>query len=113
MISVLMPVATQKTGLSEKHGFKMKMLCAFLYLITGVVSAVAVYRITEYSFLMLGALTLGALGDFFLEYRSKKQFPLGVAFFALGHLVYSYTFLCIGDYKALSYKTVYWVLQLP
>lgn len=105
VISVLMPFITQKTGLSEKCGFKMKMLCAFMYLATGVLSAVLIYRITAYSVLMLGALVLGLLGDFFLEYKGKKLFPLGVAFFALGHIVYAYTFLCIGDYKILSYIT--------
>ncbi len=105
VISALMPVITQKTGLSEKYGFKMKMLCAFMYLITGILSAVAVYRVTAYSLLILGALAFGMLGDFFLEYKAKKFFPLGVVFFALGHIVYSYTFLCIGDYEALSYIT--------
>ncbi|MBQ4573031.1 MAG: hypothetical protein IJA80_07120 [Clostridia bacterium] len=103
VISALMPVITQKTGLSEKYGFKMKMLCVFMYLITGVVSAVPVCRVTAYSLLILGALVFGMLGDFFLEYKAKKLFPLGTAFFALGHIVYSYTFLCIGDYKALSH----------
>lgn len=97
----LLPVITQKTGLSEKYGFKMKMLCAFMYLITGVVSAVAVCRVTAYSLLILGALVFGMLGDFFLEYKSKKLFPLGAAFFALGHIVYSVTFLCVGNYKTL------------
>lgn len=101
VVTVLLPVITQKTGLSEKHGFKMKMLCAFMYLITGVVSAVAVCRVTAYSLLILGALVFGMLGDFFLEYKSKKLFPLGAAFFALGHIVYSVTFLCVGNYKTL------------
>lgn len=105
VISVLMPVITQKTGLSEKYGFKMKMLCAFMYLITGVVSSASLYRITSYSALMLGALVFGLLGDFFLEYKAKKLFPLGALFFALGHIVYAYTFLCIGAYKTLSYIT--------
>ena len=102
-VTVLLPVITQKTGLSEKYGFKMKMLCAFMYLITGVVSAVAVYRITAYSLLILGALVFGMLGDFFLEYKSKKFFPLGAAFFGIGHIVYSCTFLFVSTYKALSH----------
>lgn len=103
VITALLPVITQKTGLSEKYGFKMKMLCAFMYLITGVVSAVSLYETTAYSVLMLGALVFGLLGDFFLEYKAKKHFPLGVVFFALGHIVYSVTFLCVGNYKALSH----------
>jgi len=68
-----------------------------------VVSAVAVCRITAYSVMILTALVLGMLGDFFLEYKSKKLFPLGAAFFGIGHIVYSYTFLFVGTYKALSH----------
>lgn len=103
VVTVLLPVITQKTGLSEKYGFKMKMLCAFMYLITGVVSAVAVYRVTAYSVMILTALVLGMLGDFFLEYKAKKLFPFGVVFFALGHIAYIFTFLCIGENKAVYY----------
>lgn len=80
----------------------MKMLGAFLYLVTGVLSAFAVGTVTEYSLLILSALALGALGDFFLEFKGKKYFPLGAAFFAVGHIVYSLTFLCIGAYGALT-----------
>lgn len=105
VISVLMPVITKKTGLSEKYGFKMKMLCAFMYLLTGILSAASLYRITSYTVLMLVALAFGLLGDFFLEYKGKKLFPAGALFFALGHIVYAYTFLCVGDYKALPYIT--------
>ncbi len=105
VISVSLPVITQRTGLSQKYGFKMKMLCAFMYLITGIISAASLYRVTDYSVLILSALTLGALGDFFLEYKKKKFFPVGVAFFALGHIVYSFTFLCVGNYKSLAHIT--------
>ncbi len=105
VISVLMPVITQKTGLSEKYGFKMKMLCAFMYLVTGIVSAVSIYRTTHYSIMLFSALVFGVLGDFFLSYRNEKYFTVGVIFFALGHLLYSYTFLCVGDYKALIHIT--------
>ena len=102
VITALLPFVLQKTGLSEKYGFKMKMLCAFMYLATGILSATALYRVTVYSLMILGALCLGVLGDFFLEYKSKSLFPIGAAFFALGHIVYSVTFLCTGNYKAFS-----------
>jgi len=94
VISVLMPVAAQKTGLSEKYGFKMKMLCAFMYLATGVISAALLFRVTPYSLMMLGALVLGVLGDFFLSYRGDRYFPAGMAFFAAGHIAYIITLLC-------------------
>ena len=103
VVTALLPVVTQKTGLSEKHGFKMKMLCAFMYIVTGVVSALSLYRATVYSVMILTALVFGMLGDFFLEYKSKKLFPLGAVFFGIGHLVYSCTFIFVGTYKASSY----------
>ena len=102
-VSVCMPVITQKTGLSKKYGFKLKMLCAVLYLVTGILAAVSFGAVTEYSVMILSGLVFGILGDFFLEYKSKKLFPLGAVFFALGHIIYSVTFLFIGDYSAVSY----------
>ena len=101
-ITALLPFVSQKTGLSEKHGFKMKMLCAFMYLTTGGLSAFAVNTVTTYSLMILGALCSGALGDFFLEYKGKKLFPIGVVFFALGHIAYTSTFLFSGSYRAID-----------
>ena len=103
VLSILMPVITQKTGLSKKYGFKLKMLCAVLYLFTGILAAVTFGAVTEYSVMILSGLVFGILGDFFLEYKRKKFFPLGAVFFALGHIVYSFTFLFTGDYSAVSY----------
>lgn len=102
-VTVLMPFIAQKTGLSARHGFKMKMLCAFMYLAAGIISAASLYRTTAYSVMILTALALGLFGDFFLEYKSKKLFPLGAAFFAAGHIVYSCVFLFIGAYRASAY----------
>ena len=100
--SIIMPFVSQKTGLSKKYGFPLKMFCAVLYLVTGILSAVSFGAVSEYSAMMLSGLVFGILGDFFLEYKSKKLFPLGAVFFALGHIVYSVTFLFIGDCKAVS-----------
>lgn len=101
-ITILLPFLLQKTGLSEKYGFKMKMLCAFMYLLTGGLSALAVNTATAYSLMILGALCSGALGDFFLEYKEKKLFSAGVIFFALGHIAYISTFLFSGTYRAVD-----------
>ena len=103
VITVLIPIISQKSGLSKKYGFPLKMLCAFMYLLTGTLSVFSLGSPTAYSTLILSALVAGFLGDFFLEYKSKKLFPLGAVFFALGHIVYSFTFLFIGDYKAASH----------
>lgn len=105
LVSVLMPVITQKSGLSEKHSFTMKMLCACMYLFTGVLSVLSVKSSTEYSYMILTALALGFSGDFFLSYKGDKYFPVGVVFFALGHISYSLTFLFIGEYKASAQLT--------
>ncbi len=103
LFSALMPVITQKTGLSKKYGFQMKMLCAFLYLTTGIIATVSFNSITTYSLMILGTLVLGVLGDFFLSYKEDKYFPFGVVFFALGHIVYSVSFLLVGEMRAIDY----------
>lgn len=103
VITAVLPVITQKTGLSKKYGFPLKILCALMYLITGVFSAVSLYKVTAYTIMIFAALIMGVLGDFFLEYKSKKFFALGAVFFAIGHIVYSYAFLFIGAYKAFSF----------
>lgn len=101
-VSAIMPVITQKTGLSSKYSFKMKMLCALMYVATGILSAVMLFRVTYYSLLILGALVSGFLGDFFLSYKNDRYFPVGMGFFALGHIVYISTFLVIGNYEIIS-----------
>lgn len=102
VITVLLPIISQKSGLSKKYGFPFKMLCAGLYLVTGIISTVSRGSVNEYSAMILSGLIFGILGDFFLDYKSKKLFPLGAVFFALGHIVYSVTFLFIGNHKAVS-----------
>lgn len=100
VITIITPVITQKTGLSKKYGFPLKMLCAAFYLITGILSGVFFGTLTKYCIIILGALISGFLGDFFLEYKKKKLFPVGVAFFAIGHIAYSAAFLFTGENKA-------------
>lgn len=102
VVSVSLPVISQRSGFSDRHGFRMKMLCAFMYLMTGTLAALSYESVTSYSVLILGALASGFLGDFFLEYKSKKLFPLGAVFFALGHIAYSYTFLCLDAQSLVS-----------
>lgn len=103
VITIITPVITQKTGLSKKYGFSLKMLSALLYLITGILSCASFGAVTQYSVMMLCALAFGMHGDFFLEFKGKKFFPLGVVFFALGHILFSIAFLFAGAYKAASH----------
>lgn len=102
VITIITPVITQKTGLSKKYGFPLKMLCAVFYLITGILSAAIFGSVTDYCLMIFGALILGFLGDFFLEYKKKKFFLVGATFFALGHIAYSIAFLFMGENKAFS-----------
>lgn len=103
VLSAFMPVIGQRTGLSDRYGFKMKMLCAFMYLTTGILSALSLQRVTAYSLIILGALVSGVLGDFFLSYKNDKYFPVGMGFFALGHIAYIVAFLSLGQGKSLYY----------
>ena len=84
VISILLPIISQKSGLSKKYGFKLKMLSAFMYLLTGTMAVLTRGTMTDYSLCMLGALVLGILGDFFLEFKRKK-FSLWALYFL--HLV--------------------------
>lgn len=102
LLSALMPVIAQKTGLSERLGFKMKMLCAFMYMATGIIAAFAQGNVAAYSLMILAALALGVLGDFFLSYKNDRYFPVGAVFFALGHIVYSVAFLGAGVTNAMA-----------
>ena len=99
VFSALMPMITQKSGRTYESALRIKMLCAFMYLSTGVL-ATAAFRITDYSILILAALVFGVLGDFFLSYNKEKHFLAGVLFFAIGHIVYSCAFLFAGGIKA-------------
>ncbi len=99
LLSAAMPVITQKTGLSKKYPLSLKMLCAFLFLSVAVLSVFAAESVTAFSLCILAALVKGALGDFFLSYKKEKYFMLGLLFFALGHLIYSYTFLYQGIFS--------------
>lgn len=103
LISAMMPVITQKTGLSKKHPLEFKMLCVFLFLAVGMLSALKVGTFTAYSICILSALVSGGMGDFFLSYKKNKYFMVGLAFFAIGHLIYSYAFLCQGNYLSSAY----------
>ncbi len=102
-ISIAMPVITQKTGLSKKYPLTLKMLCVFLFLAVGAVAALVSESLTSYTIYILSALVSGGIGDFFLSYKKNKFFMLGLVFFAVGHLIYSYTFLCQGSYPASVY----------
>lgn len=94
--AAFMLVATllyQLHPLFKKHSLKAKMLCSSLFVLTGLFAAIAYGAKTDYSVLMLSALLLGLLGDFFLDWKKYDTFFIGVLFFSIGHLIYVYSFI--------------------
>lgn len=94
--AALMLVATllyQLHPLFKKHSLKAKMLCSFLFVLTGLFASLGYGAKTDYSVLMLSALFFGMLGDFFLDWKKHNTFFVGVLFFSIGHLIYVYSFI--------------------
>ncbi len=103
LVAVFMPVAVHKTKLSVIDHFYTKMLCSSMFLLCGILSALAGGALTVYALCILFALLFGFLGDFLLSYKNEKYFLIGVLCFAIGHLIYAMTFLLQGDTRALSF----------
>ena len=76
-LSVIMPVITQKAGLSKKRPLEMKMLCVALFLSVGFLSLFMRDDIRPYSIGVLSALISGAIGDFLLAYKKGKNNDVG------------------------------------
>lgn len=76
----------------KKKPLHSKMLCSSLFLLTGIFAAIS-NDFSSYSCLMTAALFCGLLGDFWLDYKKRKYFLLGVLFFSIGHFIYLYTFI--------------------
>lgn len=76
----------------KRNSLKAKMLCSFLFVLTGFLASLAYGIKTDYSVLMSAALVLGLIGDFFLDWKKHDTFLVGTLFFSLGHLVYIYVF---------------------
>ena len=70
-LSVIMPVITQKAGLSKKRPLEMKMLCVALFLSVGFLSLFMRDDIRPYSIGILSALISGA--DFYILFCSQKM----------------------------------------
>lgn len=89
--------------LFKKHSLKAKMLCSSLFVLTGLLAALAHGTKTEYSELMISALIFGLLGDFFLDWKKHNSFFIGVLFFSVGHLIYVYSFITQTPSSPLSF----------
>lgn len=103
ILSLLMPVFVNKNFFPKLNGLQTKMLCAFMYILTGSAALFNSPCDKMYSFFLFGALVFGFLGDFFLSWRDEKYFPLGVLFFGIGHIIYSTVFILIGNSALRNY----------
>ncbi len=91
-LTTLAAIFIEKTPFFKKRYLSGKMLRSLGFLLTGICASAAV-EFTSYSALMLGGLLLGAVGDFFLDYKEQKHFLWGALFFGAGHILYILNFL--------------------
>ncbi len=103
ILSLLMPVAVNKKLFPKLDGLQTKMLCAFMYILTGIAALINFTGDMKYSLFLFGALIFGFLGDFFLSWRNEKYFLFGVLFFGIGHIIYSFIFIFIGNSALRDY----------
>lgn len=93
VLTTVITILSQTVSVFMKKPLKSKMFCSALFLLTGIFSAFNFGEFTPYSILMISALFFGLLGDFWLDYKNRKYFLLGVLFFSIGHVIYLYTFI--------------------
>ena len=94
--AILVPVATVLSfaiPYFRKNHLPAKVACSVLFVLTAVFASLSYGSFSSYSILMTSALFLGLLGDFFLDWKEGKTFPVGVVFFTLCHLVYIGNFI--------------------
>ena len=123
-LSVIMWIFTALSGIStvlsyavprfRKNYLIPKMVCSFMFLMTGIFAAYA-YSAEKamldtdhtpmiYSILIVIALFFGLVGDFFVEWREGKHFLIAALLFGIGHLTYFYTFAFLVSPPLLGYR---------
>lgn len=91
-LTVIITVLSKLLPVFKKEPLKSKMLCSFLFLLTGIFAA-ASKGFPQYSILIITALFFGLLGDFWLDFKNSRYFLVGVLFFSINHAIYLYTFI--------------------
>ncbi len=91
-ITVLEALFIEQIPFFKKRYLTGKMLRSFGFMMTGI-CAWAATGTSSYAALMLGGLLLGAVGDFFLDYKEQKYFLWGALFFGAGHILYILNFV--------------------
>lgn len=90
VLEIAVMLASSYVPVLAKRSLFLKVLSAFLFVMT----AYSAYRVCSFPplfpSLMLAGHLCGMLGDFFLEF--KKTFAVGSAFFAAGHICYTTAF---------------------
>lgn len=102
-MTVIITVLSKLLPFFKKEPLKSKMLCSFLFLMTGFFAAICKGS-SHYSALMIAALFFGLLGDFWLDYKNSRYFLLGVLFFSIGHAIYLYTFILHLQPSLITYR---------
>jgi len=79
---------------NTRKSLALKMVCSTLFVLAGVSAAGAANNTTQFTFLILGGLLAGMLGDFFLHVSTKTAFSsVGLLCFLAGHLLFIGAFL--------------------
>ena len=91
-LTTLAAIFIEQIPFFKKRYLSGKMLRSLGFLLTGI-CAWAATGTSSYAALMLSGLLLGALGDFFLDYKEQKYFLWGALFFGAGHILYILNFL--------------------
>ncbi len=91
ILTTLAAIFIEKIPFFKSRYLTGKMLRSLGFLLTGICAAAAGF--TDYSAFMLGGLLLGAVGDFFLDYKERKYFLWGALFFGAGHILYILNFV--------------------
>lgn len=86
----------------SKKSLILKMICATLFFIFGILLMIYAKNYTVYAYLVLLALAFSWVGDFFLHVNDKKSsFLIGLSSFLLGHIFYisAFSTILIREYK--------------
>ena len=85
----------------------LKMVCATLFVSTGLLSMTISSNFTSFARVMLVGLVLGWIGDLFLHFDNNKTFAIGFTSFLAGHVVYIKNYIdCLSKYQGYNHFNI-------
>ena len=85
----------------------LKMVCATLFVSTGLLSMTISSNFTSFARVMIIGLVLGWIGDLFLHFDGKVGFGIGFVAFLAGHIVYIKNYMdCLSSYEGYNHFNV-------